>query len=51
MSWFKKIFDCSYQGSSQGLSQEPKVYYKKEKSETDSNETESFILESKKWIM
>ena len=48
MSRFKKVFGRSSQGSSQGLSQEPKVYYKKEKSETDSNETESFILESKK---
>ena len=48
MRWFKKIFGCSSQGSSQVSSQEPKVYYEKEKSETDSNETESFILESKK---
>ena len=48
MSWFKKIFGSQYdfnsqsswQGSSQGSSQEPKVYYVKEKTETDSNDTE-----------
>ena len=48
MSWFKKILGSQYdfnsqsssQVSSQGSSQEPKVYYVKEKTETDSNDTE-----------
>ena len=48
MNWFKKIFGSQYhfnsksssQGSSQGSSKEPKVYYVKEKTETDGNETE-----------
>ena len=44
MSWLKKIFGSQYefnsQSSSQGSSQEPKVYYVKEKTETDSNDTE-----------
>ena len=44
MSWFKKIFGSQYefssQSSSQSSSQEPKVRYVKEKSETDGNNTE-----------
>ena len=48
MNWFKKIFGSQYdfnsrsssQGSSQGPSQELKVYYVKEKTETDGNDTE-----------
>ena len=44
MSRFKKIFGSQYefssQSSSQSSSQEPKVRYVKEKSETDSNNTE-----------
>ena len=44
MNWFKKIFGWQYgfnsQSSSQGSSQEPKVYYVKEKTETDGNDTE-----------
>ena len=48
MNWFKKILGSQYyfnsksssQGSSQGSSKEPKVYYVKEKTETDGNETE-----------
>ena len=45
MSWFKKIIGLQYdfnsqsslQDSSQVLSQEPKAYYTKQKSETDGN--------------
>ena len=48
MSWFKKIFRSQYgfnsqsssQGSPQGSSQEPKVHYVKDKTETDGNDTE-----------
>ena len=44
MSWFKKIFGSQYEFSSQSYSQssseEPKVRYVKEKSETDDNNTE-----------
>ena len=40
MSWFKKIFGSQYEFSSQSSSQEPKVRYVKEKSETDGNNTE-----------
>ena len=40
MSWFKKIFSSQYEFSSQSSSQEPKVRYVKEKSETDGNNTE-----------
>ena len=47
MSWFKKIFGSQYdfdsqsssEGSSQGSLQEPKVYYVKEKTKTDGNDT------------
>ena len=40
MSWFKNLFGSqSSQSSSQGSSQEPKIYYVKEKSETDGNDT------------
>ena len=52
MSWFKKIFGSQYgfssqsssQGSLQGSSQEPKVSYAKEKTETDSNEIEILTI-------
>ena len=48
MSWFNKIFGSQYdfnsqsssQDSSQGLSQEPKVHYTKQKNETDGDDTE-----------
>ena len=48
MSWFKQIIGLQYdfnsqsssQDSSQGSSQEPKVYYTKQKNETDGNGTE-----------
>ena len=42
MSWFKKIFDSqsSSPGSSQGSSQELKVHYAKQKTETDGNNAE-----------
>ena len=48
MSWFKKIFgsqhefnsQSSSQGSPQGSLQESTVYYVKEKTETNSNNTE-----------
>ena len=44
MSWSKKIFSSQYefssQSSSQSSSHESKVRYVKEKSETDSNNTE-----------
>ena len=46
MCWFKKIFSSQYgfssqspsQDSSQSSSQEPIVYYTKQKNETDDNE-------------
>ena len=52
MSWFKNIFGSQYgfssqsssQGSLQGSSQEPKVSYAKEKTETDSNEIEILTI-------
>ena len=52
MSWFKKIFGSQYgfssqsssQGSWQGSSQEPKVSYVKEKTETDGDETENLTI-------
>ena len=40
MSWFKKIFGSQYEFSSQSSSQEPKVRYVKEKSETDGSNNE-----------
>ena len=40
MNWFKKIFGWQYGFNSQSSSQEPKVYYVKEKTETDGNDTE-----------
>ena len=40
MSWFKKIFGSQYDFNPQGSSQEPKVYYVKEKTKTDGNVTE-----------
>ena len=51
MSWFKKIFGWKYEFSSQSFSQsssqEPKVRYVKEKSETDgsNNEIENLSIE------
>ena len=52
MSWFKKIFGSQYgfssqsysQGSSQSSSQEPKVSYVKEKTETDGDEIENLTI-------
>ena len=41
MSWFKKIFGSQYGFSS---SQEPKVSYVKEKTETDGDETENLTI-------
>ena len=42
MSWFRKIFSSqnSSQSSSQSLSQEPKIYFTKQKSQTEERDKE-----------